>query len=83
MEVSEPAGVRREIPADYYGRFEMAFVKESNEFVDACLDNKKLPFKLTGAVQAVRIGCALQEALNSGKKINFDETGRRLEEAKL
>ena len=83
VEVSEPAGVRREIPADYYGRFEMAFVKESNEFVDACLDNKKLPFKLTGAVQAVRIGCALQEALNSGKKINFDETGRQLEEAKL
>lgn len=83
VEMSEPAGVRREVPQDYYGRFEMAFVKESNEFVEACLENKKLPFKLTGAVQAVRIGCALQEALNSGKKINFDETGRRIEDARL
>lgn len=83
VETSESSGVRREIPADYYGRFEMAFVTEANEFVEACLDNKKLPFKLSGAVEAVRIGCALQESLNSGKKISFDETGRRLESAKL
>ncbi|KAF2100277.1 NAD(P)-binding protein [Rhizodiscina lignyota] len=83
VEISEPTGVRREIPAHYYGRFEYAFVTESNEFVEACLENKKLPFKLSGAVQAVKIGCALQESLNSGKKIQFDETGRRIEEARL
>lgn len=83
VEMHEPRGVRREIPGDYYGRFEHAFVTEANEFTVAVLENKKLPFKLTGAVQAVKIGCALQESLNSGKKINFDETGRRLEEARL
>ncbi|QPC69652.1 hypothetical protein HYE68_000404 [Fusarium pseudograminearum] len=83
VEMHEAAGVRRQIPGDYYGRFEHAFVTESNEFTAAVLDNKRLPFKLSGAVQAVKIGCALQESLNSGKKINFDETGRRLEEAKL
>lgn len=83
VEMHEPAGVRREIPHDYYGRFEHAFVTEANEFTAACLDNNKLPFKLSGAVQAVKIGCALQESLNSGLKINFDETGRRLENAKL
>lgn len=83
VEMSEPSGVRREIPPDYWGRFQHAFVTEANEFTEACLDNKKLPFKLSGAVQAVKIGCALQEALNSGKKINFDETGRRIEEARL
>ncbi|CAM1501961.1 Fc.00g039450.m01.CDS01 [Cosmosporella sp. VM-42] len=83
VEMHEPQGVRREIPGDYYGRFEHAFVTEANEFAAACLDNNKLPFKLSGAVQAVKIGCALQESLNSGKKINFDETGRRLEEARL
>jgi len=33
--------------------------------------------KLEGAVNAVRIGCALQEALITGKKIEFDEQGRR------
>jgi myo-inositol 2-dehydrogenase/D-chiro-inositol 1-dehydrogenase len=83
VEMHEAAGVRRQIPGDYYGRFENAFVTEANEFTAAVLDNNRLPFKLTGAVQAVKIGCALQESLNSGKKINFDETGRRLEESKL
>ncbi|KAI5464675.1 hypothetical protein BGZ63DRAFT_159170 [Mariannaea sp. PMI_226] len=83
VEMHEPAGIRREIPGDYYGRFEHAFVTEANEFTACCLENTKLPFKLTGAVQAVKIGCALQESLNSGQKINFDETGRRVETAKL
>jgi myo-inositol 2-dehydrogenase / D-chiro-inositol 1-dehydrogenase len=83
VEISESSGVRREIPQDYWGRFEYAFVTEANEFVEACLENKKLPFKLSGAVQAVKIGCALQESLNSGKMISFDETGRRIEKANL
>lgn len=83
VEISEPQGIRREIPAHYYGRFKEAFITEANEFTAACLDDTKLPFKLTGAVQAVKIGCALQESLRSGKKIEFDETGRRLEKASL
>ncbi|KAI0599693.1 hypothetical protein F4775DRAFT_106166 [Biscogniauxia sp. FL1348] len=83
VEMHEPQGIRREIPPDYYGRFEYAFVTESNEFTAACLDNTPLPFKIQGAVQAVQIGCALQESLNTGKKINFDESGRRIEETKL
>ncbi|KAI4716117.1 NAD(P)-binding protein [Aureobasidium sp. EXF-10727] len=83
VEMSESTGVRREIPPHYYGRFAEAFVTEANEFTAACLDDSKLPFKLTGAVQAVKIGCALQESLNSGKKIEFDETGRRIEKAAL
>ncbi|KAI9717008.1 MAG: hypothetical protein M1812_004943 [Candelaria pacifica] len=83
VDMYEDNGIRREIPQHYYGRFEQAFVTEANEFTAACLDNTKLPFKLTGAVQAVKIGCALQESLNSGKKIFFDETGRRIERAGL
>ncbi|RWA06689.1 hypothetical protein EKO27_g8416 [Xylaria grammica] len=83
VEMHEPNGVRREIPQDYYGRFENAFVTEANEFTAACLDNTKLPFKLSGAVQAVTIGCALQESLRTGQKIYFDETGRRIETPKL
>ncbi|KAF2141194.1 uncharacterized protein K452DRAFT_287904 [Aplosporella prunicola CBS 121167] len=83
VELHEPAGIRREIPGHYYGRFEQAFVTEANEFVAACLDDTELPFKVSGAVQAVKIGCALQESLNSGKKIFFDESGRRIEKANL
>jgi len=83
VEMSESSGIRREIPPHYYGRFEQAFVTEANEFTECCLDGKELPFKLSGAVDAVRIGCALQESLRSGKKIWFDEAGRRVEQAQL
>ncbi|KAI0453798.1 hypothetical protein F5B21DRAFT_525441 [Xylaria acuta] len=77
VEMHEPQGVRREIPEDCCGRFEHAFVTEANEFTVACLGNNKLPFKLSGAVQA------LQESLNSGQKIFFDETGQCIETLKL
>ncbi|KAI0884271.1 uncharacterized protein GGS22DRAFT_21387 [Annulohypoxylon maeteangense] len=76
-------GITREVPPDYYGRFEMAFVQESNEFVASCLDNTPLPMKLTNAVKAVEIGSYLQEALVQGKQIRFDEAGRRIEAANL
>lgn len=82
VEMYEPTGVRREIPPHYYGRFADAFVTESNEFTACCLDDRPLPFKLSGAVQAVRIGCALQESLRTGRKIEFDEVGNRVQEEK-
>ena len=83
VEMHEAGGVRREIPPDYWGRFQNAFVTEANEFTAACLDGTRLPVKLSVAVRAVEIGCALQESLNTGEKIHFDETGRRVEQAKL
>lgn len=78
-----PGGITREVPATYWGRFEEAFVRESNEFAAACLDDTSLPIKLRNAVKAVEIGAALQEALVSGKQIHFDEIGRRVEKAQL
>lgn len=69
--------------AYYYGRFEQAFVNEANEFTACCLDDLKLPMQLTGAVQTAKIGCALQESLNSGQEIWFSETGRRIDRAVL
>ncbi|KAI4090106.1 MAG: hypothetical protein LQ339_008419 [Xanthoria mediterranea] len=83
VDVYEKGGVRREFPATYYERFKEAFVREANEFVAICLDGGELPMKLEGAVQAVRIGCALQESLISGEKIWFDEMGRRVERSRL
>ena len=82
VELHEATGIRREIPPHYYGRFGEAFVTEANEFTECILDDKPLPFKLTGAVQAVKIGCALQESLRNGKKIEFDEIGNRIQQAK-
>jgi myo-inositol 2-dehydrogenase/D-chiro-inositol 1-dehydrogenase len=76
-------GITREVPPHYYGRFEMAFVREANEFTDACLDGTSLPMDLDNAVKAVEIGAWLQEALVTGKQIHFDEDGKRLEKARL
>lgn len=78
VNIYEPSGIRREIPPNYYGRFDQAFVNEANEFTHAYLEDGPLPMKLTGAVQAVqavKMGCALQENLRSGHKIWFDERG--------
>lgn len=79
----EATGIRREIPADYYGRFREAFITEANEFTASCLDNTPAPLPLESAVKAVTIGCALQESLITGKKIEFDESGERVELSKL
>ncbi|KAF4540832.1 Myo-inositol 2-dehydrogenase [Lasiodiplodia theobromae] len=78
VEMHEAGGIRRELPTDYYGRFEQAFVTEANEFTAACLDDTELPFSLPGAVKAVEIAIALRDSLASGQKIHFDRSGRRI-----
>ncbi|GES58282.1 NAD-binding Rossmann fold oxidoreductase family protein [Aspergillus terreus] len=83
VNVFDNTGIRREIPQHYYDRFEYAFVTEANEFTACCLENTPAPLKLEGAVQAVRIGAALQESLITGQKIFFDESGNRVEKTKL
>ncbi|KAK0290960.1 hypothetical protein LTR35_001681 [Friedmanniomyces endolithicus] len=82
VEMHELGGVRREVDQTYYDRFEQAFVTESNEFTECVLDDKELPFKLSGAIQAVKIGCAMVESLQTGKKLDFDETGAQIREEK-
>lgn len=79
VQIYESTGIRREIPAHYYGRFRDAFITEANEFTACCLDDIEPPFKLEGAVKAVRIGQYLQESLITGKRIDFAETGERIE----
>ncbi|KAI9038431.1 putative NAD binding Rossmann fold oxidoreductase [Aspergillus affinis] len=83
VNIYDSAGIRREVPQHYYDRFEYAFVTEANEFTASCLENTAIPLKLEGAVQAVRIGAALQEALITGQKIFFDEAGNREEKSRL
>ena len=81
VNIYEPSGIRREIPPHYYERFRDAFITEANEFTACCLDNVDLPFKMEGAVAAVKIGVALQESLLTGKKIHFDDNGKRIDSA--
>jgi myo-inositol 2-dehydrogenase/D-chiro-inositol 1-dehydrogenase len=83
VQTFDAGGIRKEIPQHYYDRFEYAFVTEANEFTASCLENTAVPLKLEGAVQAVRIGAALQEALITGEKIFFDENGNRVQKGRL
>ncbi|KAL4927624.1 putative NAD binding Rossmann fold oxidoreductase [Aspergillus undulatus] len=83
VQTFDAGGIRKEIPQHYYDRFEYAFVTEANEFTASVLDKKPVPLKLDGAVQAVRIGAALQESLITGEKIFFDESGNRVQKNKL
>lgn len=82
-ELHDLAGVSRTIPSDYYGRFKQAFITEANEFTEACLEDTPLPYTLEEAISALVIGSALQESLRTGRKIDFDESGKRVEKAKL
>lgn len=81
MESHLPTGVHRDIPQNYYERFEQAFVTEANEFTDAVLNNTAVPVDIESSYEAVRIGVALQESLRSQKKIWFDRNGNQTEEA--
>ncbi|OGM39876.1 NAD-binding Rossmann fold oxidoreductase family protein [Aspergillus bombycis] len=83
VNIYDSTGIRREIPQHYYDRFEYAFVTEANEFTACCLENTPVPLRLDGAVQAVRIGAALQESLITGEKIFFDEEGNRVDKSRL
>ncbi|KAH7382140.1 hypothetical protein BKA66DRAFT_113542 [Pyrenochaeta sp. MPI-SDFR-AT-0127] len=74
------SGIHRDIPQNYYERFEHAFVEEARQFTDAVLENKDVPVDLTSSMEAVRIGVALQDSLRSGKKIFFDKQGKRVDE---
>ena len=80
LESHTETGIHRDIPQNYYERFEQAFVEEARQFTDAVLDDKVVPVDMESSVEAVRIGVALQESLRSGKKIFFDRRGERVEE---
>ena len=76
-------GIVTEIPKDYFERFEKAFITEGKEFTKACLEDTVLPMELSNAVDAIKIGRALQESLISGQKIEFDKNGNRKDKARL
>ncbi|KAG9231682.1 hypothetical protein BJ875DRAFT_429288 [Amylocarpus encephaloides] len=73
-------GIHRDIPQNFFERYEHAFVEEAKQFTDAVLDNKPVPIDLESSIQAVYIGTILQESLRSEKKISFDRKGNRVKE---
>ncbi|KAK5049314.1 hypothetical protein LTR84_004243 [Exophiala bonariae] len=71
-------GVTREVPQDFWARYEHSFSEELREFADCCLLDTTLPMNLAVAVKSVEIAAALQESLITGRQIRFNEQGQRL-----
>ena len=78
--VADKLGMRNEVQAEYWQRFEHAFALEANEFVESVLQDKPVPLPLELGMKVMMIGRALQDSLVSGKVVRFDEQGKRIEE---
>ncbi|MEP7182492.1 MAG: Gfo/Idh/MocA family oxidoreductase [Betaproteobacteria bacterium] len=63
LDIADAHGVRNECTPTFYERFEDAFVRELNEFVDAVLDDRPPPLTLHDATEATRIGIAMRTSL--------------------
>jgi hypothetical protein len=61
--------------AGFGGRSHRLTGISSSLLSEACLDDVSLPLRLSSAVQAMKIGSALQEGLRSRKKLFVDEIG--------
>jgi myo-inositol 2-dehydrogenase / D-chiro-inositol 1-dehydrogenase len=78
--LADKSGMRNEVQEEYWHRFEHAFALEAKEFVESILHDKPVPLPLELGMTVMRIGRALQDSLQSGKVVRFDEQGQRLEE---
>jgi myo-inositol 2-dehydrogenase / D-chiro-inositol 1-dehydrogenase len=76
--VADKDGIGNDVMPDFYERYERAFVTELGVFADAVLDEKPLPYELDVAVKGMELAEALQESLRTGRKIEWDEQGRRI-----
>lgn len=83
VNLCHPGGITRQMPANYYDRFEYAFVNEANEFTASCLDDTPVPLEIGLGHKALQLGTWLQESLISGKPISFNEKGERIEQPRL
>ncbi|KAF2159201.1 hypothetical protein M409DRAFT_61022 [Zasmidium cellare ATCC 36951] len=77
--IADKNGVGNDVPPDFYERYEKAFVTELGVFADCVLDGKDLPYELDVAVKGMEVAEALQESLRSGRKIEWDVGGRRVD----
>ena len=76
--VADKRGMTVEVPVAYWERFEDALATEAHEFV-LVLDDTDVPLPVETGLMVMRIGRSLQDALVSGKRIQFDEKGSRLD----
>ena len=78
--LADKLGMRHEVQRDYWETFMDAFATEANECVEAVLDDKPVPLPLSTGLMVMKIAWALQDALRTGERIQFDEKGNRLDQ---
>jgi myo-inositol 2-dehydrogenase/D-chiro-inositol 1-dehydrogenase len=71
VEVSDGEGIRNACVADFYERFEEAFVREAREFVDAVRAGRAPALTLHDATEATRIAGALAEAQRGRRVVDL------------
>lgn len=78
LELSDSNGVHCSALPSWYDRYRASFVAELVAFTAAVLDRTAMPIPLESCVTSLTIAQALQESMRTGKKIDFDDKGRRL-----
>lgn len=78
LELSDDKGIHVSALPSWYDRYKPSFVTELIAFTDAVLDQKTMPISLQSCLMSLTIAQALQESMRTGKKIDFDQNGRRV-----
>ncbi|KAK9459570.1 uncharacterized protein V1516DRAFT_680266 [Lipomyces oligophaga] len=73
LKIHDKYGVRSLEPQTFFDRFAASFATEFAAYLDTIINDTPVPIPFKGAVHAVKIACALQEAVNTGVKILYDE----------
>jgi myo-inositol 2-dehydrogenase / D-chiro-inositol 1-dehydrogenase len=71
VEIADAHGVRSLCVADFYERFEEAFLREAQAFVTCAREGKPAPLGLSDATEATRIGRALADAQRGGRIVEL------------
>jgi myo-inositol 2-dehydrogenase/D-chiro-inositol 1-dehydrogenase len=71
IDIADTHGVRNQCTPTFYERFEEAFLREDQAFVDVVRGDRALPLTLQDATQATRIGIGLRESLLTKRLVHF------------
>ena len=71
LDIADAHGVRNECTPTFYERFEEAFLREDQAFVDIVRGGRVPPLTLHDATEATRIGIGLRESLLTKRLVEF------------
>jgi len=71
VDIADAHGVRNECTPTFYERFEQAFLREDQAFVDVIRGDRSPPLTLHDATEATRIGIGLRESLLTKRLVEF------------